>query len=523
MNRLFKFTFAIFVLTSSAVLSQNQNQEDVISLIIEEANDNSQLERLAHELLDVVGPRLTGTPQKKHANDWLVAQYEKWGIAANNEQWGEWRGWERGVTHIDMVSPRLQTLKGTQLGWSPSTTKEGITAEVITIPTFLDAIEFEQWLPKVKGKIVLVSRQQPTGRPDYNWEEFATEASFKKMKKERDARKTEWYKNIKRTGYKNTTGIITALEKSGAVGIISSYWSGGFGANKVFTAKTKHVPSLDMNLEDYNMLYRLVDYGNKPQIRIVSESKELGTVPTFNTIAEIRGTETPKEYIILSAHLDSFDGSPGATDNGTGTILMMEVMRILKKMNPNPKRTILAGHWGAEEQGTNGSKAFVEDHPEIIKNIQVVFNQDNGTGRIVNLSGAGFMHSYEFLSRWLTEVPIDISKHIKTEFPGTPVRRGRGSSDNKSFLAADAVTFNLGALDWSYRDYTWHTNVDSYDKIVFDDVRSNVILTAILTYMACEDPNRASRQKAVLPLNPATGKRDLWPKPQSPTRKGGMD
>ena len=332
MNHLFKFTFAILVLTWSTVVSQDQKPEDdIISLIIEEANDNSQLERLAHELLDVVGPRLTGTPQKKQANDWLVAQYEKWGIAAKNEQWGEWRGWERGVTHIDMISPRLQTLKGTQLGWSPSTNKEGITAEVITIPTFLDSIEFDKWLPKVKGKIVLVSRQQPTGRPDYNWEEFATEASFKKMKKERDELKTEWYRNIKRTGYKNTSGVIVALEDAGAVGIISSYWSGGFGANKVFTAKSKLVPSLDMNLEDYNMLYRLVDYGNKPQIRIVSESKELGAVPTFNTIAEIKGTQSPEEFVILSAHLDSFDGSPGATDNGTGTILMMEVMRISQR------------------------------------------------------------------------------------------------------------------------------------------------------------------------------------------------
>ena len=103
------------------------------------------------------------------------------------------------------------------------------------------------------------------------------------------------------------------------------------------------------------------------------------------------------------------------------------------------------------------------------------------------------------------------------------VRRGRGSSDNKSFLAAGAVTFNLSSLDWAYRDYTWHTNLDTYDKIVFDDVKSNVILTAILTYMASEDPQRASRQKAVLPINPATGQRDLWPKLKPPTRRGGMN
>ena len=94
--------------------------------------------------------------------------------------------------------------------------------------------------------------------------------------------------------------------------------------------------------------------------------------------------------MILSAHFDSWDGGTGATDNGTGTLTMMEAMRILKKIYPNPKRTIIVGHWGSEEEGLNGSRAFVEDHPEIVKNIQAVFNQDNGTGRVVgNLSWPG--------------------------------------------------------------------------------------------------------------------------------------
>jgi Zn-dependent M28 family amino/carboxypeptidase len=112
---------------------------------------------------------------------------------------------------------------------------------------------------------------------------------------------------------------------------------------------------------------------------------------------------------------------------------MMETMRILKKMYPNPKRTILVGHWGSEEQGLNGSRAFVEDHPEIIANIQAVFNQDNGTGRVVNLSGQGYLHAYEYLGKWLAKVPTSVTKHIKTTFPGTP---GGGGSDYASFVAA---------------------------------------------------------------------------------------
>ena len=257
----------------------------------------------------------------------------------------------------------------------------------------------------------------------------------------------------------------------------------------------------------------------KPLISVRTESKESGMVPTFNTIAEIKGTEKPDEYVMLSAHFDSWDGGTGATDNGTGTITMMEAMRILKKIYPNPKRTILVGHWGSEEQGLNGSKAFVEDHPEIVQNLQALFNQDNGTGRVTNISGQGFLHSYEFITRWLSKVPADIRQQITTTFPGTP---GGGGSDFASFVAAGAPGFSISSLSWSYGNYTWHTNRDTYDKIVFDDVRNNAMLTAILVYMACEDPNRTSREKSVLPINPRTGQQSTWPAQSKATRKGGV-
>ncbi|MEQ9403930.1 MAG: M20/M25/M40 family metallo-hydrolase [Cyclobacteriaceae bacterium] len=501
--------------TSSIVYAQDNS---IVDEIVKEANENFQLERMAHELMDVIGPRLVGTPQMKQANDWAVKQYADWGISARNEEWGEWRGWERGITHIDMVHPRIQTLEGTQLAWNPGTSGKGVTAECVVLPMVKDSVEFQNWLLSVKGKIVMISMKQPTGRPDYNWEEFATEESFEKMKNERDAQTDEWRENMNRTGYNSRT-VIAALEEAGAAGIVASNWSRGFGVSKIFSARTKKIPTVNIALEDYTMLYRMVEYGDKPQIKIVAESKELGTVPTFNTIAEIKGTEKPDEYIILSAHFDSWDGGTGATDNGTGTLVMMEAMRILKKLYPNPKRTILAGHWGSEEQGLNGSRAFVEDHPDIVEGLQALFNQDNGTGRVVRLSGGGFLHSYEYLTRWLEAVPEDITQHIETTFPGIP---GGGGSDYASFLAAGAPAFSLSSLNWSYWNYTWHTNRDTYDKIVFDDVRNNAILTAILTYMASEDPDKTSREKRVLPTNPRTGEQRTWPEPRSPNRKGGM-
>ena len=164
--------------------------------------------------------------------------------------------------------------------------------------------------------------------------------------------------------------------------------------------------------------------------------------------------------------------------------------------------------------------AFVEDHPEIVDNIQAVFNQDNGTGRVVNISGNGFLHAYDYLGDWLTKVPDTVSTHIETNFPGSP---GRGGSDYASFVAAGVPAFNLSSLNWDYWNYTWHTNLDTYDKIVFDEVRNNVILTAVLAYMASEDPETASREQIKLKLHPRTGEQQEWPAPRSPTRKGGVD
>jgi Iap family predicted aminopeptidase len=516
MRKFFALGLLLIFTSTIPVISQEKNK--VIEDIINEANNNSQLETLGHELMDDIGPRLVGTPQMQQAHDWAVSKYKSWGIQAENQQWGEWKSWERGITHIDMVHPRVQTLSGTQLAWSPGTSKKGVTAECIILPEIKDSLSFQKWLPTVKGKFVMVAMKQPTGRPDYNWEEWATPESFEKMKSERDAQTKKWNENIRKSGY-NSRSIITALENAGAAGIVDSYWSKAFGANKIFGARTKKIPTVDIQLEDYTMLYRMVEHGDKPKIHVLAQSKDLGVAPAFNTIAEIKGTEKPEEYVILSAHFDSWDGGTGATDNGTGTLVMMEAMRILKKVYPNPKRTILVGHWGSEEQGLNGSSAFVADNPEIVKNLQAAFNQDNGTGRAVKINGAGFLRSYDYISRWLRAVPDTISKHIETTFPGSPAT---GGSDNASFVAAGAPAFNLSSLSWSYWNYTWHTNLDTYDKIVFDDVQSNVILAAIMAYMASEDPEKTSVEKIKLPIDSRTGEPQKWPSPRTPERKGGM-
>jgi hypothetical protein len=494
-----------------------QAQDQVINDIIKEARKNSELKAIGHELMDGIGPRLVGSPQMQQAHDWAVEKYKGWGIEARNEKWGEWRGWERGITHIDMTSPWTKSLAGTQLAWSPSSPKGGAAGEAVIIPMMVDAAAFQKWLPSVKGKYVMISTPQITGRPDYNWEEFATPESFAKMKEDRSAMNEAWNERLRNTG-QGRRELPIALEEAGALGIITSYWSQGFGANKIFSASTKKVPTVDLSLEDYGLLFRLTESGQKPMINLNAQSKETGVSPTFNTIAEIKGTEMPDEYVMLSAHFDSWDGGTGATDNGTGTIMMMEVMRVLKEVYPNPKRTILVGHWGSEEQGLNGSRAFVEDHPEMMGKIQVLFNQDNGTGRVASVAGQGFVNSYEYLGRWMNKVPRDITKDIETTFPGNP---GGGGSDYASFVAAGVPAFNLSSLNWSYFNYTWHTNLDTYDKIVFDDLQNNVIMAAIMVYMASEEPEQVNREIRI-PLD-RIGNPTAWPSIRSPTRKGGMD
>ena len=152
---------------------------------------------------------------------------------------------------------------------------------------------------------------------------------------------------------------------------------------------TKTAPAVTLTCEDYGLVSRLAENNQHPRVRLDLDAALLGEQSAFNTIGMIKGTEKPDEYVMLSAHFDSWDSSSGATDNGTGTLMAMEAMRILKQVYPHPKRTILVGHWASEEQGLNGSTAFTEMHPEVLKGLQALYNQDNGTGRVVLLASLG--------------------------------------------------------------------------------------------------------------------------------------
>ena len=415
------------------------------------ALDSSRLERLAHSLLDSIGPRLSGTPHMQRGNDWLVSMYRSWGIEARNERTGTWRGWRRGHSHIDLVSPRVRTLEGTMLGYSPGTRGRDITAETVILPQLADSAAFVRWLSSARGKLVLVAPPKPTCRPLENWVANATDSSRASLARKLDSLNRAWTgTNVRGTTYDlalGTGSLGLRMEKAGIAGMITSRAKDAWGTIEIFETYNQTAPAIALSCEDYGLVYRLTESGSRPRVRLNLDASLTGETPVFNTVATIRGWQKPEEYIVLSSHFDSWDGASGATDNGTGTLMMMEAMRILKLVYPNPRRTIISGHWTAEEQGTHGSRAFAEDHPEIIKGIHVLFNQDNGTGRIVRIDGAGLSDAANHLGQWLSKLPEPWKTQISYTPPGRPAGRG---SDDASFACLGVPAFSLGALSWSY-------------------------------------------------------------------------
>jgi carboxypeptidase Q len=549
--------------------------DPVVQRIFRLGMDSSQVQKLSQTLLDSVGPRLTASPGMKNASDWVIKKYQEWGIEGRRENYGTWRGWRRGVSHIDLMQPRVRSLEGQMLAWSPGTPGgRPVTAEAIILPRFNDSTEFVKWLPSARGKIVMISPAWLSCRPGEDWHRFATPAVMARMDSQHTRMQEDWAARIRGTGYAVSLGTGTLgerMEKAGIAGMLTSrlkinYGSlGGPGAGggrggggggrggrgggdgtpvpnnsargggpsqaiaqanaarlsagpggsagqsvvEVFETYNTIAPAVTLSCEDYGLVYRLAENNQKPQVRLELDAQLLGEQPAFNTIGVIKGVEKPDEYVMLSAHFDSWDGGSGATDNGTGTMMAMEAMRILKLAYPRPKRTIMVGHWNSEEQGLNGSRAFAQDHPEILKGLQALFNQDNGTGRVQSISGNALTHAGKHLKAWYEKLPgwysDSMSQNaVSWSFNDQPAVAA-GGTDGAVFSCYATPSFGFGAVNWNYGNYTWHTNRDTYDKVVFDDLKHNATLAALMVYMASEDPQLISRERS-----PGTWPAD-WP------------
>lgn len=561
---------SIAAASSTLVLAANlaaQTGDPVADRIFRLGMDSSRVQSLAQTFLDSVGPRLTGSPGMKSASDWVIKTYNSWGVEARSEQYGTWRGWRRGTSHIDLMQPRVRSLEGTMLAWSPGTRGRPVTAEAIVLPKFADSTEFVKWLPQARGKIVLLSPEWPTCRPSEDWIRWSTPAARAAMDTAVGLMQREWAvdrdsaKLYRGTGYSLSLGTGTLglrLEKAGVAGMITSRpklsgfrnpfpqaagqggggfgggnqpggpqsargggpaaskqpaggggggfggggaaGSGGWGVIEIFETYNTTAPAVTLTCEDYGLVYRLAENSQRPMVKLDLDAQLLGEVPAFNTIGVIKGVEKPDEYVMLSAHFDSWDGSSGATDNGTGTLMAMEAMRVLKLAYPNPKRTIMVGHWASEEQGLNGSRAFTEDHPEVLKGLQALFNQDNGTGRVQSVSAAGLTDIGRHLRAWYGKLPAFFTDSMSDNvvawsFNDRPTGNP-GGTDGAVFACYGTPSFGLGAVSWNYGTYTWHTNRDTYDKVVFADLKHNATLAALLAYQASEDPEFIAREKS---------------------------
>ncbi len=477
--------------------------DPVLLRIMEEGMQRSQAGALAQVLTDSIGPRLTGSPGFTAAGDWLLKKYAEWGITARKEQWGTWNSFARGATHVDLVAPRMRTLEATMLAWSPAT-NGAVTGDVVVLPQLDSPAAMQTWLMATRGKFVMINAPNITCRSPQQMAEFGTPTTLTSMRAAQDSIRISFNnRNV------SAAGLQDSLKAHGAVGVVTFGWSNYPGINKVFGSPRQQVPTFELSCEDYGLVYRLAANNQGPKLKVQIDAQFRGEQPVHNTIAEVKGTgPKAKEYVMLSAHMDSWEASSGATDNATGTVTMLEAMRILKSVGYKPKRTILAGHWGGEEQGLNGSRSFVKDHPEVVDGLQALFNQDNGTGRIVNMSASGLVSADTVLRGYLAQLPSDFTQWIRYTGVGAP---GSGGTDHVSFVCAGAPGFNLGALGWDYGSTTWHTNRDTYDKIIVDDLKQNATLAAMLIYLASEDPTKMARIKLdPLPAGP-NGTAGAWP------------
>jgi carboxypeptidase Q len=480
--------------------------DPVLRQIWAEGMESSRAMTLLQVLTDSVGPRFTGSPGMTAAQEWLRATYAGLGITSRTERYGTWTGWRRGATHLDLTAPRVKSLDATMLTLSPGTRGRAVDGVPVILPETVDSGALSAWLPTARGKLVLVSYPEPTCRPDSSYARWTARESFTRLVAERESARRAWERRWP-TDAASQYALARRLEAAGALGVLESSWTGGWGAHRVVhMSRTTQIPSIVLSCEDYGLVHRLTERNQGPRLRLAADGELLGDVPVANVIAEIRGTTRPSEFVMLSAHFDSWDGASGATDNGTGSILMLEAMRILKKVYPNPKRTILAGHWNGEEQGLNGSHAFVEDHPEVLQGLHALFNQDNGTGRITSFSAVGMINAGAQIGAWFSRLPAELTRDIQLALPGFAAG---GGTDNASFACAGAPGFGLGSENADYGQYTWHTVRDTYDKVIPDNIRANATLVAMLAYLASEDQSLTPRERRVLPVT--NGQQQEWP------------
>jgi carboxypeptidase Q len=518
---------------------------EINARIRQEGRERSHIMRTLHFLTDVYGPRLTGSPNHEAAAKWAVKQMTEWGFDNGHlEPWNFNRpGWSNERFSGFIVSPVADTLVGEVLAWTPSTTGT-VVAEAVQIvpPQRPTKEELTQWIeqtrPTIKGRMVLVGRHaivpvtlnKSALRRDYDEllrqydprdptpggpPSFVTGRGGRGGRGSGDSSPADPSRLSARAV---AAAIDTMLPASGALVRVNDAGR-DHGQIRAFNAAaydpSKTIPTVVLRNEDYGRISRILADGTavKLEFTIVNRTYPEGAT-SYNAIAEIAGSDKRDEVVMLGGHLDSWHAATGATDNAIGCAVMMEAARILKAIGVKPRRTIRVALWSGEEQGLLGSKAYVKEHFGTFENPKPeyatfagYFNVDTGTGRIRGASVFGPPAAAAVL-REVFEPFEDLGMVGATN---TRSRRS-GGTDSTSFNEAGLPGIGLSQDPIEYGTYTWHTNLDTYERVIEDDVKKSAIAIAAAVYhLAMRGemlPRFGKEDMPAPPAAPGTGTRD---------------
>lgn len=501
MKKILAACLPLFVFCIAAVAQGHNDEPDplMMSRIRHEGFNNSQVMETLFQLTDVNGPRLTGSPGMKHAEQWAKQQLSDWGLVnAAIEPWGSFgRGWEVEKCYVAMTAPYYQQLIAIPKAWTPGT--NGLVKANVTAVKIDDEEDMAQYMGKLSGKIVLL---QPAA--DNN-----TKVNFKPDGKRLSDEELEQMDLDPHLGddvisqqkpdpKRNRASVIAFYNKRDsfllsehALAVITTGRGGSMGT--VFTTNgaprsmdAKPVlPELEMAREHVARMIRLLDAGKTVSVEMETKTQYFSDSIENNVVAEIPGTDKnlKSELVMLGGHMDSWHAATGATDNGTGVAVAMEAVRILKALDVKPRRTIRIVLWSGEEQGLLGSHGYVKNHfgekdsmnfkPEYEK-VSAYYNLDNGAGKIRGIYLQDNDMVRPTFESWFAP--------FKDLGAGTITIRNTGGTDHLSFDAIGIPGFQFIQDPLEYGTRTHHTNMDSYDRANSSDLEQASIIMAAFVY-----------------------------------------
>ncbi|HEX3579375.1 MAG TPA: M20/M25/M40 family metallo-hydrolase [Thermoanaerobaculia bacterium] len=518
-----KRTLVLVALVATSVFAADTPDPTMQNRIRQEGFRNSKVMETAEELMDFVGPRLTGSPNMKRANEWTRDKLTSFGLSnAHLESWGPFgRGWSYEECTVRMTVPDVAQLWALPRAWTPGTNGV-ISGQPIRVK--IETVEdIEKYRGKLAGKIVLngdVREIKPHEQAQFS---RATDKMLADLQTYELPGKPRFTREeiVKRNAFRKALSKFLAEEKP-LVMIDSD--SADFGTFHVQAAGSQRdgesypVPSIVMSTEHYNRLARLVDQKKDVTLEVNIKTKYYDDDKNaYNTIAEIPGTDKKGEIVMLGGHLDSWHGGTGATDNGAGVVVAMEAARIIKAIGIAPKRTIRVALWSGEEEGLLGSRAYVSEHfasrpeptaaerdlpaamrtpgpltmkPEHAK-LSAYFNLDNGTGKIRGIYAQENYAVAPIFQSWIEPLK-DLGVTTVTE-------RNTGSTDHVSFDGVGLPGFQFIQDEVEYEQRTHHTNYDVYDRLQRDDLMQAAVVMATFVWEAANRPEMMPRKPLAAP------------------------